>query len=176
MCGDLQLRVTLSPEVFAKQLKVRTQELRQEVVFYRETLRNATMASQVNAETIARQAENLRLAEAALKDAEAQLFDIKGAYDEQVIEIERLRIELAELRKQDIGIADARFEEALQALKENRLDAADSLYQEIQNLVAGPSRYQTPGQGGLRARQDCQSAYRLSVGQAAFFARGPIGA
>ncbi len=136
VCGDLKLEVKLSPEVFAAQIKVRTQELQDEVSFYRSSLTEALKSGTANAETIAEQTQDLKLAEAALADAEAKQQNLQVAYNTTVIELERLRRELETFRSEGTGIAQSQFDEALAALAENRLDKADELLKEIQALEA----------------------------------------
>ena len=131
VCGDLRIEAAISLEVFEARIDTRTKELREEVKFLHQSLVTQMQTGQANAEAIAEEAEALKLAEAALVDAEAKHGDLGAAYKEAVLENNRLRSELEALRAQDTGIAAARFDEAVAALARGDKTAADALFSEI---------------------------------------------
>ena len=131
VCGDLRIEAAISLEVFEARIDTRTKELREEVKFLHQSLVTQMQTGQANAEAIAEEAEALKLAEAALVDAEAKHGDLGAADKEAVLENNRLRSELEALRAQDTGIAAARFDEAVAALARGDKTAADALFSEI---------------------------------------------
>ena len=62
VCGDLKIEAAISPEVFEARIATRTEELREEAKFLRQSLATLMQTGQANAEAIAEQAEALKLA------------------------------------------------------------------------------------------------------------------
>ena len=136
VCGDVTYVIGLTLEQFEARLKARTAELRDEVAFLRKTLTASVSGGEVDAKTIARQAQDLKLAEEALNAALTAQADLKTAYDQTVIENQRLKKELESFRSAGLGIADERFAAAEAALDRGETGAAKAILREIKSLAS----------------------------------------